>query len=81
MGNYSRKDIAGITFFAMSVLALCYMILSPLNHVIVHYDEYFTLTLLNLPVMDMITITAGDVHPPLYYPMAEVFVNITKPLG
>ena len=81
MGNYSRKDIAGITFFAMSVLALCYMILSPLNHVIVHYDEYFTLTLLNLPVMDMITITAGDVHPPLYYLMAEVFVNITKPLG
>ena len=81
MENYTRKDLVGISFFAMGILTLCFMILSPLNHLIVHIDEYFTLTLLNMPVCDIITITAGDVHPPLYYLMAKAFASIAEPLG
>lgn len=81
MENYNKKDIIGIIFFAMSIITLGYMFLSPLNHLIVHIDEYFTLTLLNMPVGDIITITAGDVHPPLYYLTAKAFVNLTQPLG
>lgn len=81
MDNYNRKDLMGIALFALGILTLCFMFLSPLTHLIVHIDEYFTLTLLNMPVGDMITITAGDVHPPLYYLMAEAFANIMQPLG
>ena len=81
MESLNRKDIIGIIFFGLSILTLFYMFLSPLNHLIVHFDEYFTLTLLNMPVGDMITVTAGDVHPPLYYLMGKAFVSITEPLG
>lgn len=81
MEDNKRKDIIGITFFALSILTLCYMFISPLNHLIVHIDEYFTLTLINMPVNDIITITAGDVHPPLYYLMCKAFVNITQAWG
>lgn len=31
------------------------------------YDEAFSAILASLPIKDMITATAGDVHPPLYY--------------
>lgn len=81
MHNYNRKDLVGVIFFALGILTLLYMFISPLNHLIVHIDEYFTLTLLNMPIGDIITITAGDVHPPLYYMMAKAFVYITEPLG
>lgn len=81
MEHYNRKDIVGITFFALSIITLCYMLISPLNHLIVHIDEYFTLTLINMPVNDIITITAGDVHPPLYYLMGKAFANATQALG
>lgn len=81
MKHYNRKDIVGITFFALSIITLCYMLISPLNHLIVHIDEYFTLTLINMPVNDIITITAGDVHPPLYYLMGKAFANVTQAFG
>lgn len=70
-----------MAFFALSIITLCYMFISPLNHLIVHIDEYFTLTLLNMPVSDIITITAGDVHPPLYYLMAKAFVSVSETFG
>ena len=70
-----------MAFFALSILTLCYMFISPLNHLIVHIDEYFTLTLINMPVNDIITITAGDVHPPLYYLMGKAFISVTSAFG
>ena len=81
MKHHTRKDIAGMAFFALGIITLCYMFISPLNHLIVHIDEYFTLTLLNMPVSDIITITAGDVHPPLYYLMAKAFVSVSETFG
>ena len=81
MENYSKRDIVGIIFFALSILFLGYMFLTPLTHLIVHFDEYFTLTLIKSPVSDIMTITSGDVHPPLYYLIAKAFAEITKPLG
>ena len=43
------------------------MLVTPLDHLILHVDEYFTLTLINFDVSEMIRLTAADVHPPLYY--------------
>ncbi|WP_407432415.1 hypothetical protein [Methanobrevibacter sp.] len=74
----SKKEILGKTFFTLSIIFLIYLLITPLNHLICQIDEYFTLTITNLPVQDIITVTAGDVHPPLYYLMAKVVVEISK---
>ena len=65
--NRKNKDIIGKFFFALSVIILIYMLVTPLNHLILHVDEYFTLTLINFNVNEMVRLTAADVHPPLYY--------------
>ncbi len=62
-----NKDIVGKFFFALSFIILVYMLITPLDHLILHVDEYFTLTLINFDVGEMISLTAADVHPPLYY--------------
>lgn len=81
MEKYKIKDILGITFFALGIICLIYMFLTPLNHVIMHMDEYFTLTLTTLPLSDIITITSSDVHPPVYYILAKGVAQITEMTG
>lgn len=70
------KNILGIIFFALSLAILIYMFLTPLNHVIIHGDEYYTFSLAHLPVKDLITVTANDVHPPLHYLMCKVVLKL-----
>ncbi len=65
--NSKNKDIIGKFFFTLSFIILIYMLVTPLDHLILHVDEYFTLTLINFDVSEMIRLTAADVHPPLYY--------------
>ena len=65
--NKKNKDIVGKFFFALSFIILIYMLITPLDHLILHVDEYFTLTLINFDLNEMIHLTAADVHPPLYY--------------
>ena len=65
--NSKNKDIIGKAFFALSFIILIYMFITPLNQLILHVDEYFTLTIVNFNVGDLINTTAADVHPPLYY--------------
>ena len=74
----NRKDILGKTFFTLSVLFLAYTLVTPLNHRVCQIDEYFTMTVTNLPVQDIITVTAGDVHPPLYYFMAKAVAEMSR---
>ena len=69
--NSKNKDIIGKFFFTLSFIILIYMLVTPLDHLILHVDEYFTLTLINFDVSEMIRLTAADVHPPLYYLILE----------
>ena len=46
-----------------------------------HVDEYFTISVLSLPVQDIIHITSWDVHPPLYYLLGKIAVNIGTAIG
>ena len=46
-----------------------------------HVDEYFTISVLSLPVQDIIHITSWDVHPPLYYLLGKIAVNIGAAVG
>ncbi len=70
-----NKDIFGMIFFTISVLVLGYMLISPLNHLIVNIEEYFTLTIVNFPISNLISITSGDFNPPLYYLLAKLFAK------
>ena len=48
--NSKNKDIIGKFFFTLSFIILIYMLVTPLDHLILHVDEYFTLTLINFDV-------------------------------
>lgn len=79
MQNYTdKKDIIGMILFALGALMLVYMLISPLNQLIVNVEEYFTLTLMNFPMADIFTMSGSDVNPPLYYLLAK---GIAKMLG
>ena len=77
----NNKDLVGIFFLVLSVLFLGYLLVTPLNHLVCQIDEYFTRTILLLPVSDIITVTAGDVHPPLYYLMGKAVAELSAILG
>ena len=77
----SKKDILGIIFFASSILILGYMFLTPLNQLIIHIDEYFSLTLVTLPIHDILTVTTWDVHPPLYYLLGKIAAKFASMTG
>ncbi len=76
MENYSKKNIIGQIFFALSILMLVYMLINPLSHMLFNIDEYFTLTVINFPISDLLHIISGDVHPPLYYLIAKLIAKI-----
>lgn len=66
-----NKEIIGKFFFALSMIFLAYLFLTPLNHLICSIDEFFTMTVIGFPVTDILTVTANDVHPPLFYLIAK----------
>lgn len=70
--NNDKKSIIGMLLFALSILMLIYMLISPLNQLLVNVEEYFTLTLINFPITDILTIAGSDINPPLYYLLAKV---------
>ena len=81
MQDYSKKNIIGQIFFALSVLMLVYMLINPLNQLIFNIDEYFTLTVINFPISDLLHISGGDVNPPLYYLMTKAIAKLGGNLG
>lgn len=70
---FLTKDNLGKCFLIAGIIIFIYSIFSPLTGIITNIDEYFTITVLNFPIWDVIQITASDVHPPLYYLMAYPF--------
>ena len=81
MADIRNKDILGKVFFALSILFLIYLLVTPLNHLMCQIDEYFTRTVLLLPLKDIITITANDVHPLLFYVMGKAVVELATIFG
>lgn len=76
--NNNQKNLFGQIFLILSILILAYMLITPLNHIITNIGEYFTLTITNFPLSDILTITKGEFNPPLYYLLAKF---ATKFLG
>ena len=74
---YEKRDILGMALIGAGILILIYMFFSPLTNIIINVDEYWTYTLVNLPLLDGMNVAAHDVHPPLYYLILYLFT----PLG
>ena len=79
--NNESKDILGTIFLALSIIMLGYMLISPFTQMIIHIDEYFTLTVLNFPLSDLIFVTSHDVHPPAHYLILKVVTKILTLFG
>lgn len=61
------KDYLGKSLIVISFLVLILMVGLIIQKPFLHIDEWFTRGLLYTSFNDMITLTANDVHPPLYY--------------
>ena len=70
---YERRDILGMALIGVSIIILIYMFLSPLTNIIINVDEYWTYSLVNLPLMEGMIVAIHDVHPPLYYLILYLF--------
>lgn len=70
---YDKREILGKIFFGIAILILLYMFISPISHVLIHVDEYWTYSLVNLPFLQGMTVAAHDVHPPLHYLILYLF--------
>ena len=79
--NKDYKDIIGTVFLALSIVMLGYMLISPLNHMVVHVDEYFTLSVLNFPITNLPYVISHDVHPPFHYLLLKVITDILTIIG
>ena len=73
---YEKRELIGKLFFGISILILIYMFISPLTHTILHIDEYWTYSLVNLTFMQGMTVAVHDVHPILYYLILYLFKPI-----
>ncbi len=61
------KDYLGKFLFILSLVIFGLMVFLIIQKPFLHIDEWFTKGLMTLSLRDMVHITAGDVHPPLYY--------------
>ena len=75
------KDIIGTIFLALSIVMLGYMLISPFNQMIIHIDEYFTLSVLHFPITDLAYVISHDVHPPLHYLLLKIVTDILTIFG
>lgn len=73
----SNKNTIGQVFFTLSIIMLIYMLITPLNQVLSNAGEFFTLTLINFPISDLLNILGGDVNPPLYFLLLKALSKLT----
>lgn len=69
-------EIIGILLMAVSFVLLGISVYLSFSSDI-WYDELFTMGLAGQPLRELISITARDVHPPLYYLIVKLFLNLS----
>lgn len=77
----ANKDIIGQVFFGLSILMLIFMLINPLAQMISNIGEFFTLTLINFPISDILHILTGNLNPPLYYLLLKALSKLTADFG
>lgn len=68
MVNFNGKDdLLGKILLVISFVLLGFSVVAAFKFPYLSIDEWFTLGMVNLPIIKEIYITSIDVHPPLYY--------------
>ena len=73
-----KRDLIGKILFVLSIIGFIYMFITPIANILIHVDEYWTLSLINLPLIEGMKVAINDVHPPLYYLMLYPILWILK---
>lgn len=80
--NHKRKwdEIVGVLLLALSagLLGVSAFLCTGDD---LWYDELFTMGLAERPLGELVSITAKDVHPPLYYMIVKLFLTILGGVG
>ena len=76
---YNNKKSLGLLFASLSVLMFLLIITVAFLKPGISLDDYYTLGIVRLPLMEMISATAENVHPPLYYIILKIFCKIFNP--
>lgn len=71
------RDIAGFLLLGLSLIMLGKSVMLCFSSDI-WYDELFTVGLAEHSYGELVRLTAADVHPPLYYCIVKVFVDLCK---
>lgn len=79
-GKASWREIAGILLLAAGIVMLGISVFLCFSNDI-WYDELFTMGLASQPLGELVAITAKDVHPPLYYMIVKLFLELGKAMG
>lgn len=73
----SGREIAGFLLLGLSLIMLGKSVMLCFSNDI-WYDELFTVGLAEHSYGEMVRLTAADVHPPLYYCLVKLFVDLCK---
>lgn len=80
--NLTKKyNLIEILPFIISFLFLAVLFYFYIKHPFISIDEGYTKGLINLSFADMISITANDVHPPVYYIITMIFTKICNAIN
>ena len=74
------RDMVGFALLGLSLIMLGRSVMLCFSNDI-WYDELFTVGLAEHSYGELIRLTAADVHPPLYYCMVKLFVELCKLLN
>lgn len=75
--NRPGRDIAGFFLLGLSMLMLGRSLMLCFSNDI-WYDELFTVGMVEHSYGELVRFTAADVHPPLYYCIVKLFVDLCK---
>lgn len=75
--NWLGRDIAGFFLLGLSLLMLGRSLMLCFSNDI-WYDELFTVGMVEHSYGELVRFTAADVHPPLYYCIVKLFVDLCK---
>lgn len=75
-----RHKIVGAAFYCAALFLLIQSVILSFSTDI-WYDELFTMEFAARPVAELISLTARDVHPPLYYMIVRMFLLMGQGLG
>ena len=66
----------GKFFIGLSFLMIIMMFYVMVKYPFMKIDEGYTMGMVKLPMQTMISVTAGDVHSPLYYAIVMFFIGL-----